>query len=203
MPSEAPRRPRESVSQSTDDASTRLTPSDIDSDDGLPLVEDKGAYELHPLSGAPEDNPSRDSYDDEEGPRFTSRASVQSYELYTPDEDKAVLKKLDRKLVGFMALLYCLSFLDRSSKPHALVEDCMLQTHIVVCRAWTLQVYMSAANPCSDIGNARIAGLEDDLKLTSNQYEWLLWAFYITYIVFEWMTLMLAIPISIRESFIR
>jgi hypothetical protein len=41
-----------------------------------------------------------------------------------------------------------------------------------------------------DIGNARIAGLADDLKLTSTQYEWLLWAFYITYIAFEWMTLM-------------
>jgi hypothetical protein len=42
----------------------------------------------------------------------------------------------------------------------------------------------------ADIGNARIAGMVEDLKLTSNQYEWLLWAFYITYITFEWMTLM-------------
>jgi hypothetical protein len=41
-----------------------------------------------------------------------------------------------------------------------------------------------------DIGNARIAGLTEDLKLSSMQYEWLLWAFYITYIAFEWMTLM-------------
>ncbi|KAF2645609.1 MFS general substrate transporter [Massarina eburnea CBS 473.64] len=82
-------------------------------------------------------------------------SSVQSYELYTPDEDGAVLRKLDRRLVAFMALLYCLSFLDRSN-----------------------------------IGNAKIAGLADDLKLTSQQYEWLLWAFYITYIAFEWMTLM-------------
>lgn len=40
----------------------------------------------------------------------------QTFELYTPDEDKAVLKKLDRRLVLFMALLYMLSFLDRSSK---------------------------------------------------------------------------------------
>jgi hypothetical protein len=49
----------------------------------------------------------------------TQRASMdsaQSYELYTPDEDKDVLRKLDRRLVAFMALLYCLSFLDRSSK---------------------------------------------------------------------------------------
>jgi hypothetical protein len=42
----------------------------------------------------------------------------------------------------------------------------------------------------TDIGNARIAGMEEDLKLSSNQFEWLLWAFYITYIGFEWMTLM-------------
>ena len=41
-----------------------------------------------------------------------------------------------------------------------------------------------------DIGNARIAGLPEDLKLGPAQYEWLLWAFYITYIVFEWMILM-------------
>jgi hypothetical protein len=48
--------------------------------------------------------------------RRGSGSSTQSYELYTPDEDKRVLRKLDRKLVGFMALLYCLSFLDRSSE---------------------------------------------------------------------------------------
>ena len=49
-------------------------------------------------------------------PRRTSLDSVQSYELYTPDEDRAVLRKLDRRLVAFMALLYMLSFLDRSSE---------------------------------------------------------------------------------------
>ncbi|KAF2083499.1 MFS transporter-like protein, partial [Saccharata proteae CBS 121410] len=89
----------------------------------------------------------------------TSRASdsttVQDYELYTPDEEAAVVKKLDRKMVLFMGLLYMLSFLDRSN-----------------------------------IGNARIAGLTDDLKLSSAQYEWLLTGFYITYIAFEWLTLM-------------
>lgn len=41
-----------------------------------------------------------------------------------------------------------------------------------------------------DIGNAKIAGLEEDLNLSSSQYEWLLTSFYITYILFEWMTLM-------------
>ena len=42
----------------------------------------------------------------------------------------------------------------------------------------------------SDIGNARIAGLSDDLHLSSYQYEWLLRVFYIFYILFEWMTLL-------------
>ncbi|ORX95800.1 major facilitator superfamily domain-containing protein [Clohesyomyces aquaticus] len=89
------------------------------------------------------------------GERRMSVGSAQSYELYTPDEERAVVRKLDRRLVLFMAMLYCLSFLDRSN-----------------------------------IGNARIAGLQIDLHLSSKQYSWLLWAFYITYIVFEWMTLM-------------
>ena len=42
----------------------------------------------------------------------------------------------------------------------------------------------------SNIGNAKIAGLTDDLKLSDSQYEWLLTAFYIMYILFEWMTVM-------------
>lgn len=35
---------------------------------------------------------------------------------FTPEEERAVIKKFDRRLVLFMALLYMLSFLDRSSK---------------------------------------------------------------------------------------
>jgi MFS family permease len=42
----------------------------------------------------------------------------------------------------------------------------------------------------TDIGNARIAGLETDLDLSSDQYEWVITAFYIAYIVFEWMSLL-------------
>lgn len=82
-------------------------------------------YELRPIS--PIEDGARDNYDglrvaQAEGaellpsPRRFSLGSVQSFELYTPDEDRAVLKKLDRRLVAFMALLYCLSFLDRSSE---------------------------------------------------------------------------------------
>lgn len=49
-------------------------------------------------------------------PRRSSDSSTQSFELYTPDEERAVLKKLDTRLVLFMSFLYMLSFLDRSSR---------------------------------------------------------------------------------------
>lgn len=48
--------------------------------------------------------------------RRASVSTTHSYQLYTPDEERAVVKKFDRKLVLFVALLYMLSFLDRSSK---------------------------------------------------------------------------------------
>lgn len=40
----------------------------------------------------------------------------EDFELYTPDEERAVRHKLDFRLVGFVAVLYALSFLDRSSE---------------------------------------------------------------------------------------
>ena len=44
-----------------------------------------------------------------------STSTVASFELYTPDEEKAVVRKFDRRLVLFLSLCYMLSFLDRSS----------------------------------------------------------------------------------------
>ena len=44
------------------------------------------------------------------------RSYAESFELYTPDEERSVVRKLDRHLVLFVAFLYMLSFLDRSSK---------------------------------------------------------------------------------------
>jgi hypothetical protein len=48
-------------------------------------------------------------------PRRGSASTTHSFQLYTPDEERAVVKKFDRRLVLFVALLYMLSFLDRSS----------------------------------------------------------------------------------------
>lgn len=48
--------------------------------------------------------------------RAGSASTAASFTLYTPDEERAVVRKFDRKLVVFVALLYMLSFLDRSSQ---------------------------------------------------------------------------------------
>ena len=57
-----------------------------------------------------------DTHSDEEerSPRV-SVSTLQSFMLYTPDEEKSVVRKFDCRLVLFVALLYMLSFLDRSS----------------------------------------------------------------------------------------
>ncbi|OAA41091.1 Major facilitator superfamily domain, general substrate transporter [Beauveria brongniartii RCEF 3172] len=60
--------------------------------------------------------------------RRRSNSTAASYSLYTPDEEAAVRRKFDRKLVLFLSLLFLLSFVDRStgmeedlqtSPPHA------------------------------------------------------------------------------------
>ena len=55
------------------------------------------------------------STSNDEGDDWTEPGEIESFKLYTPDEERAVIKKLDRRLVLFIALLYMLSFLDRSS----------------------------------------------------------------------------------------
>ncbi|KAG8532642.1 uncharacterized protein KY384_002519 [Bacidia gigantensis] len=55
----------------------------------------------------------------------------------------------------------------------------------------------------SNIGNARIAGMREELHLVGNRYQWLLTIFYITYILFEWQTLMWkVVPPHIWASFV-
>ncbi|KAI6780410.1 putative transporter -like protein [Emericellopsis cladophorae] len=112
---------------------------------------DDDAYEMR----APRRAEHWDAGDDD---KLTTDSSVDSFQLYTPDEEMAVRRKFDRRLVLFVALLYMLSFLDRSN-----------------------------------IGNARIAGMDTDLQSTparADWYEWALTSFYISYIAFEWMSLL-------------
>ncbi|KAF7173643.1 hypothetical protein CNMCM6106_007697 [Aspergillus hiratsukae] len=50
--------------------------------------------------------------------------------------------------------------------------------------------YLLAFLDRSNIGNAKIAGMQKDLQLTGNKYPWLLTIFYISYVVFEFQVLM-------------
>lgn len=126
--------------------------SDQDAVEMLPLGHRQ--HEIGSKETAPSDIDTEDENDEPFKRRRLKREATHSKD-YTDEEEAAVIRKLDRKLVLFLAFLYMLSFLDRSN-----------------------------------IGNARIAGLEQDLSLSSSQYDWLLTAFYITYIGFEWMILL-------------
>ncbi|KAI9759739.1 MAG: hypothetical protein M4579_002124 [Chaenotheca gracillima] len=182
------RTPEATNSSGTPSATTRLTPQtdsdeneepDSDQDFGFGASDDdvdiEKTFRLKRLSkgsrrqprgrkrGEDSEDSEGDSSDNDEekyfrggGPRRRgSESTTHSFMLYTPDEERAVVKRFDRRVVSLVALLYMLSFLDRSN-----------------------------------IGNARVAGLTVDLHLTSSQYEWLLTSFYITYILFEWMTIL-------------
>ncbi|GAB1193790.1 hypothetical protein APSETT444_003019 [Aspergillus pseudonomiae] len=142
-----------STSSNTSPSPVQYTPvSDRSEDESGPLSRPPpGSLKVQTQFGANRDDrdDGYDSYDDPEEKPDTG------FPKYTAIEEKQIVKKFDRRLVPFLALLYLLSFLDRSN-----------------------------------IGNAKIAGMTDDLRLSSSQYEWLLTAFYITYILFEWMTLM-------------
>lgn len=169
---------------------TRLTPgsesgqSGSDSDLDVEMGELGGeSYELQSQSQSRSRHPGEkeeDGYDEdeEEGDergiygRRGSASTVQSYQLYTPDEERAVVRKFDRKLVLFVALLYMLSFLDRSSMFPFAMEGIL------------------ANDIGKDIGNAKIAGLDLDLDLDSNRFEWCISAFYFAYICFEWMSVL-------------
>ena len=72
--------------------------------------------ELHELTDGHVNNPPDPDDDDEKGSEEHQELVTQRYELYSPEEDKKVLKKLDRRVVLFIAFLYLLSFLDRSSE---------------------------------------------------------------------------------------
>ena len=54
--------------------------------------------------------------DENFGEHVDALEAAESPKTFTADEEKAVVRKLDRRLVLFIAFLYMLSFLDRSSE---------------------------------------------------------------------------------------
>ena len=143
--------------------------------DQVDVIGEESGYPLSPYDGDFDSllGTSDDDLDDAEVNNGTEKA----YPRFTPDEERAVVRKLDRRLVLFIAFIYMLSFLDRSS------------TFEVKCLLNVNEKMLSIL----DIGNARIAGMTKDLDISSAQYEWLLTGFYCTYISFQWMTLLYSV----------
>jgi hypothetical protein len=104
---------------------TRLTPDSDSEDSDLELKEDELGHSIKlqrrdpdKSQGADVDGPADEDDDDDRTPLGSrgSESTMHSYQLYTPDEERAVIRKFDKRLVLFVALLYMLSFLDRSSR---------------------------------------------------------------------------------------
>jgi hypothetical protein len=114
-----------SASSSSPESARRFTPSphadESDDDEQLEFLNHgiEESYPLRPLRSHEKSLEDQGDDVDHEGGTFLGRdrrtSSVQSFQLYTPDEERSVLRKLDRRVVGLMAVLYLLSFLDRSS----------------------------------------------------------------------------------------
>lgn len=54
-----------------------------------------------------------------------------------------------------------------------------------------------------NIGNAYTAGMGSDWGITSNQYSWVVTAYYLTYIVFQWFVLLWkVVSLPVRQSLV-
>ena len=123
----SPSPPLGSGSYSNDDSATSLRGGGILDEDEYELA-DLSSHASNGLKSQDGYDPRFDeSEDEEQGSDFEKRrresdSTVHSFMLYTPDEQRVVVKKFDRRLVLFVALLYMLSFLDRSSMSFAFLN---------------------------------------------------------------------------------
>lgn len=78
--------------------------------------------------------------------------------------------QFDRRVMPIVCILYVLSYLDRGMTL-ALTRHCHGAEYVA-----------------GNIGNAKTAGLQKDLGLDSSQWAWVLNAFYLCYVLFEWTT---------------
>ncbi|KAI5361269.1 Putative MFS transporter superfamily [Septoria linicola] len=94
--------------------------------------------------------PSHDEHCDKQQVDFEHAQQLAATYVPGSPEEKALIRKLDWRLVPTCWLLYLLSNVDRTN-----------------------------------IGNAKIGGLEDDFELTSNQYSLIVLVFFISYLICE------------------
>lgn len=78
---------------------------------------------------------------------------------WTEEEEKKLVRKIDLRLLPTIWLMYLLSYMDRTKYAISILRPQHLLTHL-------------------SIGNAKIAGMADDLHLTSAQYSIVLVVFF-------------------------
>jgi hypothetical protein len=111
-----------------------------------PQHDGRSSFELHMLlRSSSEDGPSLSPPSDEHVSAEQSEEEEERYirpisrvtsmsKSYTTEEEQAIIRKLDRRLVLFMALLYMLSFLDRSSQTSDISQHTAYHSlHISIC----------------------------------------------------------------------
>jgi hypothetical protein len=83
-------------------------------------------------------------------------------------EVRAALRKVDKRLLPLLALLYLLAFLDRGNSESPCTN--VARTELIVLSA---------------VGNARTLGMQKDLSLTDGQWNICLTIFFFPYSLFE------------------
>lgn len=89
---------------------------------------------------------------------------------FSPEEEKALVRKIDLTLLPTIWIMYLLSYLDRTK----CVDPALTPAHM-----------RDANGDSCSIGNAKISGMETDLNLSSNEYSIALVVFFVGYVVFE------------------
>jgi hypothetical protein len=94
--------------------------------------------------------------------------------VLTVEEEQRLWRKIDMRLMPMLSLMYLMSFLDRGVHVH-IPRSLLHSNHAVLREHWWalyfLQLYTRHTQPFyTEIGNAKLQGLTDQLNLTGNKY---------------------------------
>ena len=91
--------------------------------------------------------------------------SIDNHDSISSIEERSLVRKIDLFLLPTIWLMYLLSYIDRTK--------------------FVPSPFLSATANLPSIGNAKIAGLQSDLHLSSSQFSVALVVFFVSYVVFE------------------
>ncbi|GAB1198275.1 hypothetical protein APSETT444_007589 [Aspergillus pseudonomiae] len=113
-------------------------------------------------------------------PSTTDRSVQHTVEL-DPAAESRLRLKIDLYIVPVASLMYLFCFIDRAN----IGIDTLHELSFSSGELNPFAMWMGDANDLHATGNAKLAGLEEDLGLTGYDYNTLLSVFYISYIIFE------------------